>query len=220
VRNTRGELAHDLAAGIVSPEVRFHDPERCPRLGQRRCRAVPRQHKRLPALRPAATARECRRRRLSGTLSEPFRQACDHFLAERSAAFLPAFALAAEVRSCAEDLTSPTSVVSLFVALPFETVVYGRNCSELGFHRSTPFLSAYLGIDPQPCCQRQPRCSRKWITNEHCRAGGHRRQGRRCHGSAGRWRRCEALSFRTRKLAMATLQISRHFGSQRPKWGI
>jgi hypothetical protein len=87
-----------------------------------------------PAQGPAATARECRRQRLSGTLSEPFRQDCDHFLAERSAAFLPAFALAAEVRSCAEDLPPLQVSIDLFLHSLFETVVYGRNCSELSFH--------------------------------------------------------------------------------------
>ena len=62
----------------------------------------------IPAQRPAATAPECRRRRLSWALSEPLRQDCDHFLPERSAAFLPAFAPAAEVRTCGSYADSGT----------------------------------------------------------------------------------------------------------------
>ena len=81
----------------------------------------------IPAQRPAATARECRRRRQSGTLSEPFRQDCDHFLPERSAAFLPAFALAAEVRTCAEDdIVTPQANQLRVMQIALRNAIVGR----------------------------------------------------------------------------------------------
>jgi hypothetical protein len=52
---------------------------------------------------PAATAREGRRHRLGRALPQPFRQDRDHILTERRAAFLPALAVAADVRARAKD---------------------------------------------------------------------------------------------------------------------
>jgi hypothetical protein len=53
----------------------------------------------IPAQGPAATARESRRRRLGGTLTESVRQDRNHVLTERRAALFPALILAADVRT-------------------------------------------------------------------------------------------------------------------------
>jgi hypothetical protein len=57
----------------------------------------------IPTQRPTTTAGEHRSRRLGRTLAEALGQDFDRLLAERRAAFLPALALAADVRSDTKD---------------------------------------------------------------------------------------------------------------------
>src|SRR3954452_9984508 len=57
----------------------------------------------IPAQRPAAAAREGRRRRLGGALAEPLRQDRDRRLAERSEPLFPPLTLAADVGPGAQD---------------------------------------------------------------------------------------------------------------------